>query len=149
MRGRWIIIALLFLVAIIAIKVFTHSDPAGERLQRAKGTAYQLIITRFSQGEGLVCPPFRLDVRFDSHPDLHPRVLFSEQSDDVMLAQTPSAFYIFYNDMILNGFNGTPSDTGDAKPVLCDLNVPICANEMKRLASSGTAMQRVCGRVRG
>ena len=148
MGSRWISIALLLLVTVIAIKALTQPDPAGERLQRAKGAAYQLTITRFSQGEGLVCPPFRLDVRFDNQPDLPLRVLFSEQSDDVTLAQTPSALYIFYNDMILNGFNGSRFGTRDAKPVLCDLNVPICVSEMKRLVSSGTPMQRVCGRVR-
>jgi hypothetical protein len=147
MPRPWITTALLFVVAAVATGGMTHSDPPGEKLQRAKGARYELTITRFSEGEGLTCPPFRLGARFDSQADLEFQLLSSEQSDDITLAQTHSNIYIFYNELALDGFASFRYDSRDAKLVLCDINVPICANEMKRLAKEGVQMRRVCGRV--
>lgn len=139
---------MLAVVVAVVLRVLTRPDPPEHRVPIAAGASYRLSLTRFSQGEGLVCPPFRLDVYYDTQPDLRRQVLLAEQSDDVVIAQTPSVIYVFYNELVLDGFGGWIADTRDAKPLLCDINVPACSNELKRLANSGARMQRVCERAR-
>lgn len=112
---------------------------------RTKASAYQVTLTRFFDGDGLICQPFRLEITYDQHPDLPKRVLFAEQADDVVVAQTPATLYVFYNELVLTGFGGWISDPRDAKPFLCDINVPLCASEMTKLEAEGVRMHRVCG----
>lgn len=145
MVRRWIALVIFIVVGAIAVRVMTYPDPPAENLPRSRGTAYQLIITRFSKGEGLTCPPFRLDMAFDRQPDLTRNVLQAEQGDNILVAQTPSTLYVFYSELVLNNFGGWIADTRDAQPLLCNLNMPVCAREMQRLAQAGTPMQRICG----
>jgi len=145
MPRRLIILAILIVVGLLVIRVLTRSDPPAASLFRGKGTAYQLTVTRFSQAEGLVCPPFRLDVVFDEKPGLTRTVLLAEQGDNISVAQTPSTLYVFYSDLVLDSFGGWIIDPTDAKPLLCDVNIPVCAREMRRLAETGTQIQRICG----
>lgn len=147
MGRRWIIVVVLAVVAALTFRVLTYPDPPAQNVPRVSGVPYKLTITRFSQEEGLVCPPFRLNVYHDSQSDFERNILFAEQADDVVIAQTPSVIYVFYNELVLHDFGGWVSNPRDSKPLLCDINVPACASEMKKLVDGGTKFYRICGRV--
>ena len=89
-----------------------------------------------------------MDITYDRQPDFQRHLLFSEQADDVTVAQTPTVLYVFYHDLALTDFDAFTYDNRDAKPLLCDIDIPFCAAEKKRLVEAGTKMLRVCGRVR-
>ena len=122
-----------------------NSDQLGEKLKRTGTAAYQVTLTRFNDGDGLVCQPFRVEITYDQQPDLPRQVLLAEQADDVVIAQTPSTLYVFYNELVLTSFFSSISDPKDAKPFLCDINIPLCVNEMAKLKAEGVRMHRVCG----
>lgn len=145
MTRRWIVLGMSVVVALIIFRVLTVSDPPGDNLERVEGAAYQLTLTRYFDGEGLNCQPFQLDVTFDWQPNLKKIVIFAEQADDVVIAQTPTTIYVFYNELVLTGFGGWITSPRDAKPLLCDINLPPCAKERRNLADEGILMQRVCG----
>jgi hypothetical protein len=151
MWSRHIIkIALLaFVVVVVSIAVWRRPDPPPPiALPRVLGAAYQLSVTRYSGGDGLICQPFKVEATYDRQSDFRRHVLFAEQADDVTIAQTPSAFIVFYRDLSLTSFSDFSYAERDAKALLCDIDVPLCAVERERLIEAGTKILRLCGSVR-
>lgn len=141
-------IALLAVAALISVAVLRRSDPPSTRLPRVTGADYQVSVTMYYDGEGLVCQPFKLEIAYDSQPDFQRNVLVADQADDVTVAQTASTVYVFYNNLSLANFGAFTFDDRDAKPLLCNTGIPLCAAEKKRLSDAGTEMHMICGRVR-
>lgn len=144
MTRRVILIGMLIAVGAIGLRIATNSDPPAERLPRGVDTAYELSITRFSHGEGLTCPPFRLDMKFDRDPDLVRTVFTAEQGEDIQVVQTPTTVFVFYKSLVLHDFGGWVEDGRDAKPLLCNSDIPVCAAEMRRLAAARLQGHRIC-----
>jgi hypothetical protein len=144
MTRRWITLAILLIVGAIVFRLVTRRDPPAESLPRGEGTAYELKLTRFSEGEGLTCPPFRLAIAFDREPDLPRSVIEAQQGDDIVVVQTPSTLYVFYSELALTGFDGWIADGRDAQLVLCNVNRSPCERELQKLTESGGTIQRIC-----
>lgn len=140
--------AFLAIFVAMFVAVLLLSDPPATLLPRVYGAAYKVSLTKYSDGEGLVCQPFKLDITYDRQPDFRRHLLVAEQADDIIVAQTPTVMYVFYHDLALTDFAGFSYDSRDAKPLLCDVDIPVCAAEKDRLAKAGAKMHRICGRVR-
>ncbi|HEY6816915.1 MAG TPA: hypothetical protein VI168_15370 [Croceibacterium sp.] len=131
-------------ISLLANIAFRADQPAID-LPRATGAAYRTSIRRYFDGEGLVCQPFQLNITFDRQPGLERKILSANQSDDVVIVQTPSVIYVFYNELVLTGFGAWVSDTRDPRPLLCDINIPSCVSEKQRLIDAGARVLRICG----
>ena len=115
---------------------------AEEVLPKAPGAQYQLSLARYHEADGIICQPFSIHAKYPNRPSFE--LLFAEQADDVEIAQTPKIIYLFYNQLALTHFSAT-GRSPDARVVPCDINVPICANERKRLMNERVLLRRICG----
>jgi len=146
MRRRYLLVlVILGVTSAMVVGVMRRTDPPAVNLARAQGAAYQVSVTRYFDGEGLVCQPFKIEISSGEDPAFKRLMLFAEQADDIVVAQTPSVFYVFYNKLSLTSFSA--SDLAREKSLLCDINLPLCAAEYTRLTAAGTKMLRLCGRV--
>lgn len=68
----------------------------------------------------------------------------AEQCKNVEVAQTKDNLFIFYDELVLNGFSSTRYDPSLPRPFLCDMQHPFCRATLATIVAAKGVVSKVC-----
>jgi hypothetical protein len=132
------IAALLISLPIAACSV---PEPSAVALPSENGVPYRVLLQTFDDG-AYADQPFRLLIQAaGGEPKT---VLRAAQCKDVRVGQTADALYVFYGELMLNGFSSFQFAANEPRVILCDLRASACASTQRELIEAGAKLSEVC-----
>lgn len=143
---------ILLSMAIIAIAACQRQQPRWADVPVSPDLPYELKLRTFHDG-GYADQPFRLMlIRRGSTP--HENCLFSkgdckiilhtEQCENILVIATKEFIYIFYSEIIINGFGSFAYEDYQPRRVLCDIASPFCKDLYDRLSRDHGPGAQIC-----
>ena len=146
-RAEWHygIVKLLVLGLLIQLSLVScgRSEPHPVALPTVPGVPYRVLVKTFRDGH-YADQPFHLLVQIKGSEGQPKTILRAEQCKDVQIAQTPRTLYVFYDEMILNGFSSFQYEANEPRVLLCDLHTPECIASRLALSRQAANLSNVC-----
>lgn len=131
------------LLVLLSLVACGGSEPDPIALPTAAGVPYRVLVTTFNDG-AYADQPFHLLLESKGAAGDPKTVLRAEQCKNVHLAQTPHTLYVFYDELMLNGFSSFRYEAHEPRVLLCDVQTPECAATRLTLTSRGAKLSNVC-----
>ena len=88
--------------------------------------------------------PFEIRVRSKNPPGHENIVLRASQCKNVWILPRQDYIYIFYDELILEGYSSNQFDASLPRPFLCDIRHKFCDNLMRTAVSASEPLSKVC-----
>ena len=118
-------------------------EPLPVALPNASGVPYRVMLKTFGN-DPYADRPFDLLVEADGSLGEPKTVLRAEQCKNVSVAQTAERLYVFYDELMLNGFASFRYQANEPRVVLCDLQTQDCLSSRRQLVQAGAKLSNVC-----
>lgn len=139
------IISSTFILISLSLLLFScqRKGPEWVALPSSEDLLYQVLVRTYTDG-AYADQPFSVRVvsKINSKRDSVP--ITAAQCRNVKIAQTKDIVYIFYDELVLDGFSSMQYGYSLPRPILCDMRQEYCQDMLKSIVSSNEILSNVC-----
>jgi hypothetical protein len=139
------IIAVAFLAVALAMSIAScgGNSPAWIALPSTAELPYLASVQTRKDG-AYADQPFALKAVSKAHTEADSQLISAEQCKNVKVVQTKDTIFIFYDELILNGFSSMRYDPSLPRPFLCDMQKTFCQDMLGNFVTAKNAVSNVC-----